>query len=215
MQLSLRSESLQIHKCPHILANIPPKLNGPTRFFMPSGVTHDRITLTCLPIVGGATLLVTQNAGIALTLSSSFLFSGLMFGPDLDIHSVQFKRWGPLRWIWLPYRKSLQHRSWLSHGPIVGTTLRLLYLGCWTALFSAVAFSICILNHWTNWGLQSAMGSIQTTVNSTLERHTWEIWASLAGLELGAMSHSLSDGLGSAWSRRKRKRLARRSRLHS
>ncbi len=29
-----------------------------------------------------------------------------MFGPDLDIYSVQFQRWGFLRWIWLPYQKS-------------------------------------------------------------------------------------------------------------
>jgi uncharacterized metal-binding protein len=181
---------------------------------MPNGVTHDRITLTCLPIIGGVTLLVTQNPGIALSLSSSFLFSGLMFGPDLDIHSVQFKRWGPLRWIWLPYRKSLQHRSWLSHGPIVGTILRLLYLGCWIVLFSAVTFSLCTLNHWTSLIWQNALGTVQTVFHSIFERHTWEIWASLAGLELGAMSHSVSDGLGSAWSRRKRKRLARRSRLH-
>ena len=180
---------------------------------MPSGATHDRITLTCLPIVGGLTLLFTQSASLSLSLSSSFLFSGLMFGPDLDIHSVQFKRWGPLRWIWLPYRKSLQHRSWLSHGPIVGTVLRLLYLGFWIALLTAIAFYVCTLNHWTDWSW-SDLALVQQTFKTVGNRYASEIWASLAGLELGAMSHSVSDRLGSAWGRRKRKQLARRSRLH-
>ena len=61
-----------------------------------------------------------------------------MLGPDLDIHSIQYRRWGPLRWIWLPYQKALKHRSQLSHGPIIGTAVRVMYLSVWIALFAII-----------------------------------------------------------------------------
>jgi uncharacterized metal-binding protein len=175
---------------------------------MPSGTTHDRITLTCLPIVGGIALLASRSASITLSLTGSFLFSGLMFGPDLDIYSIQFKRWGLLRWIWRPYQRGLQHRSWLSHGPIVGTLIRLLYLGFWIGILGAIALTISIVNHWTVWDWRSiALG--QNKLLQCGHRFSWEIGAALIGLELGAMSHSFSDGMGSAWGHwhnRKRKR---------
>jgi uncharacterized metal-binding protein len=176
---------------------------------MPSGATHDRITLTCLPVVAGIALLASRSASITLSLAGSFLFGGLMFGPDLDIYSVQFKRWGVLRWIWRPYQKGLQHRSWLSHGPIVGTALRLLYLGLWAILLGVIAFGICIANRWPVWDWQS----VATSARSYLLPFGWEIGAVLIGLELGAMSHSLSDGLVSAWGRWRNRNRNRRSRF--
>jgi len=96
---------------------------------MPSGRTHDRITLWTLPLVSGIAYFLTQSGKLALILAGGFLFSGLMFGPDLDIHSVQYKRWGWLRWIWIPYRSAIRHRSHFSHGLIIGTFLRWVYLG--------------------------------------------------------------------------------------
>ena len=66
---------------------------------MPSGQIHDRITLWSLPWIVVVSLLVTRNGSLTLILAGGFLFSGLMFGPDLDIHSIQFKRWGILGFI--------------------------------------------------------------------------------------------------------------------
>ncbi|MFN7414520.1 MAG: metal-binding protein, partial [Dolichospermum sp.] len=91
---------------------------------MPSGQTHDRITIWSMPVVASITLVSTHSSNMTLLVAGGFMFGGLMFGPDLDIYSRQFQRWGFLRWIWLPYQKSLRHRSFLSHGPIIGTTLR-------------------------------------------------------------------------------------------
>lgn len=179
---------------------------------MPNGATHDQITLICLPFVSGVALLATRSASVTLSLAGSFLFSGLMFGPDLDIYSVQFKRWGPLRWIWLPYQKGLRHRSWLSHGPIVGTAFRIFYLGLWILLCAAIALLLCVLNRWVVWDWQNVT-AVRGGLLEVGTRYSWKLWASLVGLELGSMSHSLSDGLGSAWSRRKRKRTARKSRF--
>jgi uncharacterized metal-binding protein len=162
---------------------------------MPSGATHDRITLISLPIVSGLTLLISSSASITLSLAGSFLFSGLMFGPDLDIYSVQFKRWGMLRWIWRPYQKSMRHRSWFSHGPIIGTLVRLVYLGCWVALGFVIYNGVAILNHWTFW----SWDSIQHQIRLFALQYYGQGLAILAGLELGALSHSGSDAIGSAW----------------
>jgi uncharacterized metal-binding protein len=162
---------------------------------MPSGATHDRITLISLPIVSGLTLLISRSASITLSLAGSFLFSGLMFGPDLDIYSVQFKRWGILRWIWRPYQKSMRHRSWLSHGLIVGTILRLAYLGCWVVLLGTIWNWIATLNHWWFWSWQQ----VQTQIQPFARQYFWQGMAILAGLELGALSHTWSDGIGSNW----------------
>ena len=107
---------------------------------MPSGSTHDRITLWSLPWVVGLTLLLTRNGDLTLIVTVAFLFSGLMFGPDLDIYSVQFKRWGKLRWIWLPYQNLLRHRSIISHGLIIGTVVRVIYL---LSLLAIVAVFWC------------------------------------------------------------------------
>ncbi|XGB41796.1 MAG: metal-binding protein [Nodosilinea sp. LVE1205-7] len=101
---------------------------------MSSGQTHDRITFYSLPLVMLATLGVTHSLWLMLWVGLGFLVGGLLLGPDLDIHSVQYKRWGWLRWIWLPYRGSMRHRSFWSHGPIIGTTVRVIYGSCWLAV---------------------------------------------------------------------------------
>ncbi len=162
---------------------------------MPSGATHDRITLLSLPIVSGLTFWASRSNSITLSLAGGFLFSGLMFGPDLDIYSVQFKRWGMLRWIWRPYQKSMRHRSWFSHGPMIGTLIRLAYLGCWVILLGTIWNAIAMLNHWSFWSWQS----VQTQLEQWRVQYFWQGIAALTGLELGALSHSGSDILGSAW----------------
>jgi uncharacterized metal-binding protein len=161
---------------------------------MPSGRTHDRITLVSLPLVAGLTLLLSQDSSYTLALSGSFLFSGLMFGPDLDIYSCQFRRWGCLRWLWIPYQKAIRHRSFFSHGPVLGTTLRLIYLGCWLLLLGGFVVAIGTYIYKISWDGQQVMNVVELT----WQRH-WQIATCVwIGLELGAMSHSLSDRVGSA-----------------
>lgn len=174
---------------------------------MPSGRTHDRITLWSLPVVAGLTFSQTQNGNITLLVCGGFLFGGLMFGPDLDIYSRQYQRWGWLRWIWLPYRKALRHRSFWSHGPIVGTTLRLLYLSVWVGAVGLLGLAIA------QWQVQLDWQATSRLVWRSLLQYSPELMALYLGLELGAMSHSLSDWLGSAYKRRKkpRKRKTRQS----
>jgi uncharacterized metal-binding protein len=164
---------------------------------MPSGQTHDRITLYTLPLVAGVTFWQTRSSSVTLLVAGGFMFGGLMFGPDLDIYSRQYQRWGLLRWIWLPYQKSLRHRSFLSHGPIIGTTLRVVYLSCLLVIVAFVAVIILekLGNIAFNWQ------DLSKNVERSLVSYGTEYLALFLGLELGAMSHSLSDWGGSAYKR--------------
>lgn len=174
---------------------------------MPSGQTHDRITLWSLPVVTGLAIAFTRSSNLTLLISGGFLFSGLMLSPDLDLNSRPFKRWGWLRWIWIPYQKSMRHRSVFSHGPIIGTTLRVLYLVCWVAWFGLLILLgvQLVLELSFSWqGFAEAVGRI-------LIDYWTELSALFVGLELGAMSHSLSDWTNSAYKKRKKpKRKSRR-----
>ena len=167
---------------------------------MPSGRTHDRITLWSLSFVAGLTFGLTLSGNLTLLVLSGFLFSGLMFGPDLDIHSRQYMRWGWLRWMWIPYQKILRHRSIFSHGPIIGTTLRLLYLASWLGVLGVLVLGVAQLLWSVGWNWQI----IAAAIGRSLSSHPYEWLALYLGLELGAMSHSLSDWSGSTYKRFKR-----------
>uniref|UniRef100_A0A7C3VJ75 Metal-binding protein n=1 Tax=Planktothricoides sp. SpSt-374 TaxID=2282167 RepID=A0A7C3VJ75_9CYAN len=165
---------------------------------MPSGRTHDRITLWSLPVVTGATIAITRNSQHTLLVASGFLFGGLMFGPDLDIYSRQFQRWGWFRWLWLPYQKCLRHRSFLSHGPIIGTVVRVLYLTAWCILFGVLAGTAYRL-------VTGQWHSLTTPETGLLARNLVSFPDGIAlfvGLELGALSHSVSDYVVSGWKRK-------------
>jgi len=164
---------------------------------MPSGRTHDRITLILLPPIAAASFLVSGSGKLTLLLLASYLFSGFLFGPDLDIHSVQYKRWGYLRWLWLPYRSMIRHRSWLSHGLLVGTIFRLFYFGSFLLLGAIII--IPILHNF--WGVSWDWRTWPEQAIALLHHHPQGAIAIFLGLELGAMSHSCSDWIGSAYKR--------------
>lgn len=181
---------------------------------MPSGRTHDSITLWSLPIVATTTFGLTHSGNLTLLVSGGFLFAGLMFGPDLDIYSQQYKRWGILRWIWLPYRR-LRHRSLISHGAIIGTVGRVLYLSVWIALFVSVGMIVSaiaqqILGKIPDWQsvAQTSITALLGQTISFVQQAAIECLAFVIGLELGAMSHSLSDWIGSTikrWNKRRKR----------
>jgi uncharacterized metal-binding protein len=172
---------------------------------MPAGKTHDKITLWLMPLIIGGGFGVTRSDRLTLLMAIAFGFSGLMFGPDLDIYSRQYQRWGWLRWMWLPYRKLVRHRSPLSHGFLIGTVLRLLYVGVFTGSLALVTMGIGALWHRNQGTGLDPMGAWDTLL-SWGQRHQGELLASFVGLELGSMSHSLSDWTGSWWKRRANKR---------
>ena len=64
----------------------------------------------------------------ATSFAAGYLASLFLFSPDLDTKSASYRRWGPLRYLWLPYILLFRHRG-ISHNPIIGPLLRLLYIG--------------------------------------------------------------------------------------
>jgi len=173
---------------------------------MPAGRIHDRITLWSLPLVAAGCWWQTGNSAFTLAVAGGFLFSGLMFGPDLDTNSRQYQRWGWFRWIWRPYQKAMRHRSLLSHGPVIGTVGRVLYLSVWlgggltlgTPWWAIVQQISGQIPDW-----QAATVGYGRTIVQALGQSLGNqlgTWLALAvGLELGAMSHVVSDWAVSAY----------------
>ena len=167
---------------------------------MPSGKTHDAITLllTVPTFVGGWG--VTGSTLLAGVATGAMLFGGLMFGPDLDIQSRQYTRWGVFRFIWWPYKVMFSHRSRWSHGIIFGTLIRVVYFALVLAVLAVAAVylrALLVANAPPDFSeLLRAWHAIEA--GARLEgagRHA--IFAALAGLWWGAASHTLTDV---AWS---------------
>lgn len=141
---------------------------------MASGKNHDRSIIFATPIV----LAVGSyqfGLEVGVIAAASHFLGGYWLSPDLDIKSRPFLRWGIVRVIWLPYQRFIPHRSPLSHAPVLGSVIRLLYL------------AVCLLPVWLAFpGLSQVQWS---GVN-------WEkAIAFLAGVELSALNHLLLDGL--------------------
>lgn len=133
---------------------------------MPDGKSHTLITYALiLPVFVSTYTFVGLSESIIVTVS--FLFAGLMFNGDLDIHSDVYKRWMFLRFIWIPYRKMFNHRSFLTHGFMIGTIIRLLYI-------SVVFFPLTLFIDFSSIDL-------------------YVIMIIFIGLEIGSMSHSIAD----------------------
>ena len=172
---------------------------------MPSGKTHDKITYFSAPIVLAATWGVTQNMKLAILTTASFFFAGFMFSGDLDTRSVQYKRWGPLKWLWVPYQKMVPHRSPFSHGLFLGMMARLTYL---TFILGAGFFALTRLAVWLEFNqfasqfLQALHQIIEFIVN-----HPIYFGGGLIGLWLGGASHTLADEIVSRIKKARKKKL--------
>ena len=174
---------------------------------MPSGRTHDCITwFFTAPVCYATWRLTHDTAGTAL-VGVSFVFAGLMFSGDLDLPSVQYRRWGMVRWIWKPYQWLVPHRSALSHGVLLGPAVRLAYL---TLVVGAAAWGVLAYMAHHGAGLEP-MEALQLTLSDKrLGPREWELLAFvMAGLWVGGASHSAADAAASGWKRlwrRKRRR---------
>src|ERR1043165_5742969 len=113
---------------------------------MPSGETLDMVTLGLSPPAFAAAWGLTGSVWLSAAATVAMLFGGLMFGPDLDIQSKQYTRWGPLRFLWWPYKVAFRHRSRWSHGIVFGTLIRVVYfasvltLVAWACVYARAVF---------------------------------------------------------------------------
>jgi len=142
---------------------------------MASGRNHDRAITATTPIMLAAAI-ASGHAEVGLIATASYYLAGMYLSPDLDLVSRPYKRWGFLRWVWLPYQRLIpRHRHWLSHGLVIGSAVRLVYLA---ALVSPLWFFLP--------GLQQVQWSGVTAPNAM---------AVFCGVELSAINHLLLDGL--------------------
>src|SRR5438270_13476751 len=108
---------------------------------MPNARTHDAITFMLAAPAAAAAYAATRQLPAAVIVGLTFVFGGLMFGPDLDTVSRQYSRWGVLRLLWFPYRSFFSHRSRFSHGLLFGALLRVFYFaGVVTLVLFAAAY---------------------------------------------------------------------------
>lgn len=140
---------------------------------MPDGKTHDKISFYTTPVVGVLTYVITKDIKITAFILAAYIFASFLFNGDLDTHSKPFNRWWLFKIIWIPYQMMFTHRSVFTHGLIIGTVVRLLYL-------SIIPFIIL----WSKGNLD-----VITTLNMST------MLTMLIGLELGSAVHTISDYL--------------------
>ena len=166
---------------------------------MPSGRTHDRVTYLLIPPSFLVAHWYWNDVSLSLVTTAAAAFAGLMFGPDLDIQSTQYARWGAARFIWAPYRFAIAHRSRLSHGLLFGTFFRLIYF---------VVVIIVILTV-TLYAQHRYFDGVQTSWAAEFQRVSDDvvsIWdgssktylsAGFTGLWAGAAAHTIADLIAS------------------
>ncbi|MEA3295808.1 MAG: metal-binding protein [Patescibacteria group bacterium] len=135
---------------------------------MPNGKTHDKITYITTPIITLGTIFFT-NITWGVIMFFSYLFSSMMFNGDLDTNSRPYNRWWIFKIIWIPYQLLFLHRSIWTHGFLIGTIIRILYI-----------MPIIIL--------------IFISLNISIKVMDYQILLLIfIGLELGNSIHTLSD----------------------
>lgn len=151
---------------------------------MASGKTHAKITTLAIIPVGLVAFAASLDLAIAGAASAGCLV-GLKIHPDLDLSRS---------WLWVPYSKSLRHRSPWSHFPVLGTIGRLLYLVGVTSLLIAPASVLWLaLGGWINPPMVS-MYQVGMGVSA--------IW----GLMVADGLHWLVDIVSSRWKQQTKKR---------
>ena len=144
------------------------------------GRRHDQsIWILSLPLGIAVGLVLGWTAG--LSAAASCLAGGLWLSPDLDTRSNALRRWGPLGFLWWPYRLLIPHRSLWSHGPVLGTTARL-----------GVLLSWCLIVTLAVPALSPAL--LLTTLQQLMRIYPREVIALLVGLEGSAWIHLILDG---------------------
>ena len=166
---------------------------------MPSGHAHDAITILLAAPAAVATYGWTQDLPTTAIIAVSFIFAGVMFGPDLDTASKQYSRWSFVKFLWFPYRTFFKHRSRWSHGLIFGTLFRVIYfMGAATlaAFLTTYAYASYSGGKLPGiWEFARVWSDLRVYSNAILGSSG--LIAIFAGMWVGAASHTFTDLAGS------------------
>ncbi len=166
---------------------------------MPDGRTHDDITIVTASFMAPVCLglIFDGSPGRAVLALGSYLVSGLLFSDDLDIHSIEYRRWKLLRFLWLPYQKLIRHRSWLSHGLIIGAALRIVYFaGAFTV---ALWLLLTALNRLLPLDAGGVVGRLLTAIAQSIATHPDWWGLAFVAFAMGSVVHILSDTVWTWW----------------
>ena len=145
-----------------------------------TGRRHDQsIWILSLPLGIIVGLVLGIDAG--LIAAGACFVGGLWLSPDLDTRSVALRRWGPFSFLWWPYRRLIPHRSLWSHGPLLGTTLRLTWLLTWCLIASMAVPAL-------------SPSLVLTALQQLLHQQPRAGLALMVGLEGSAWIHLVLDG---------------------
>jgi len=164
---------------------------------MASGRSHDQATRRLALPFGLLWAPWLGLVGVAVA-AGAFLVGGLWLSPDLDTRSRATQRWGPLAWLWWPYRRGISHRSLFSHSPVIGTAGRLIYLALALLLVALMAQSVSALASGSAPLRRDDLAAAAQTAAPWLA-NLWQqqrplILAALLGLEASSWLHLLQDG---------------------
>lgn len=149
---------------------------------MPDGKVHVAAAIVALLPAGAAAAGVGFCGWLPVAVGTvAYVVGTKWLSPDLDIKSQPYMAWWVFRIIWWPYMKLVPHRSWLSHGPIVGTLARTGVLLAYGALVAAVLV----------WRGVITLDELLEALRIDL----WPIYSILAGLEVSALVHVALDKL--------------------
>jgi uncharacterized metal-binding protein len=164
---------------------------------MASGRSHDQATRRLALPFGLLWAPWLGLVGVAVA-AGAFLVGGLWLSPDLDTRSRATNRWGPLGWLWWPYRRGLSHRSLLSHSPVIGTAGRLIYLALALLLAALVVQGVSALAAGSpplrSGDLAAAAQTAAPWLAGLWQQQRPLILAALLGLEASSWLHLLQDG---------------------
>jgi uncharacterized metal-binding protein len=164
---------------------------------MASGRSHDQATRRLALPFGLLWAPWLGLVGVAVA-AGAFLIGGLWLSPDLDTRSRATNRWGPLGWLWWPYRRGLSHRSLFSHSPVIGTVGRLTYLALALLLIALMAQGVSALAAGSpplrSGDLVAAGQAAASWLASLWQQQRPLILAALLGLEASSWLHLFQDG---------------------
>lgn len=161
---------------------------------MPNARTHDIITIATA--AAAMPLLLSSDSpdmGPVNTavLVGSYLASGLLFSPDLDLDSTPYRRWSLLRWVWIPYQRLVPHRSWISHSLVLGPILRVLYFAGIMSLLALIVLGV--LNLLVPIDPTRLIYSLTANAAEWIALRPWSVGYAVLGFVLGGAAHTLAD----------------------
>jgi len=151
---------------------------------MPSGKTHDLFNEWLFLSIFISSLFFRVEVTIFTGLFIVGYFIGTYYlSPDLDTKSKPFYRWELFRFIWIPYRKMFRHRSFWTHGIVVGDIVRFFYMTIFYLFF--VFFFSMIFSFDSSLYLKDNIIFIL--------RYKWNVFFFFMGVCTASLAHILAD----------------------